>query len=358
MEKLNSIVFDKEDQELFLIDDLQLKADAIRYSILPKMDVVINYAINQIDRVFQINVFDDCIVSKSPNFRKSNRKEEIKLNYNFAHVTIGGKRAPQKWLGFKKRDDSVPEIIPFKFGLQLSTEGLMLWLSMGFLTFSAGSYKKIFDFLIEKDEPISQIQKLTRTFEWFSVHRNNWLIVDKKDVFENKLSNKEFDYPMLSDDIPYPIAYNELKLLIDRLTLLYPIFHSYIQIAKGEKIIFEKLIDRANDWLLDQNNIKGDDKYVQSNTGVFDLEKAKTRADSKIKVMPSIRWQVFQRDSWRCVACGHSAEEGRILHVDHIIPRSKGGKDEIDNYQTLCDICNIGKSNKDETDLRTGTMKT
>jgi 5-methylcytosine-specific restriction endonuclease McrA len=47
-----------------------------------------------------------------------------------------------------------------------------------------------------------------------------------------------------------------------------------------------------------------------------------------------------------------SAKEGAILHVDHIIPRSKGGKDEMDNYQTLCHKCNIGKSNKSQIDLR------
>ena len=68
--------------------------------------------------------------------------------------------------------------------------------------------------------------------------------------------------------------------------------------------------------------------------------------------MPGVRWQVFQRDNWKCVACGRSAEDGIILHVDHIMPRSKGGRDELDNYQTLCNVCNIGKSNKDETDLR------
>ena len=55
---------------------------------------------------------------------------------------------------------------------------------------------------------------------------------------------------------------------------------------------------------------------------------------------------------WRCVSCGRCAADGIILHVDHIIPRSKGGNNHIDNYQTLCDKCNIGKSNKDDTDLR------
>lgn len=41
-----------------------------------------------------------------------------------------------------------------------------------------------------------------------------------------------------------------------------------------------------------------------------------------------------------------------ILHVDHILPRSKGGRDEIDNYQTLWDKYNFDKRNKDKTDLR------
>ncbi len=52
------------------------------------------------------------------------------------------------------------------------------------------------------------------------------------------------------------------------------------------------------------------------------------------------------------VACGRNSESGVVLHIDHIIPRSKGGQDHIDNYQTLCDTCNIGKSNRDQTDLR------
>ena len=73
--------------------------------------------------------------------------------------------------------------------------------------------------------------------------------------------------------------------------------------------------------------------------------------------MSGVRWQVFKRDNWKCVACGRSAEDGSILHVDHILPRSKGGRDEINNYQTLCFVCNIGKSDGDDTDLRSGRVK-
>ena len=96
MEKLENIVFDNEDRELFLIDDLQLKADAIRNSILPKLQVVMNYAINQIDKVYDVNVFDDCIIAQAPHFRLNNRKSGVKKNYDFARISIRGKRKRSK----------------------------------------------------------------------------------------------------------------------------------------------------------------------------------------------------------------------------------------------------------------------
>lgn len=60
----------------------------------------------------------------------------------------------------------------------------------------------------------------------------------------------------------------------------------------------------------------------------------------------SIRYDVLKRDNYRCCICGTSAKEGAKLHVDHIIPVSKGGKTIMDNLQTLCERCNLGKSNK------------
>ena len=34
-----------------------------------------------------------------------------------------------------------------------------------------------------------------------------------------------------------------------------------------------------------------------------------------------------------------------LMTKDHILPKSKGGKDEIDNYQTMCIRCNEAKGN-------------
>lgn len=58
-----------------------------------------------------------------------------------------------------------------------------------------------------------------------------------------------------------------------------------------------------------------------------------------------LRFLVFSRDKFRCLSCGRSPANtpGAILHADHIIPYSKGGETVIDNLQTLCEKCNIGK---------------
>lgn len=63
-----------------------------------------------------------------------------------------------------------------------------------------------------------------------------------------------------------------------------------------------------------------------------------------------LRFKVLQRDCFRCFTCGASpsVNPGIVLEVDHIIPWSKGGETVIDNLQTLCFICNQGKTNHHE----------
>lgn len=62
----------------------------------------------------------------------------------------------------------------------------------------------------------------------------------------------------------------------------------------------------------------------------------------------SLRYDILARDKFRCQICGISAAEGAKLHVDHIFPVSKGGKSVPSNLRTLCERCNLGKSDKIE----------
>jgi hypothetical protein len=63
-------------------------------------------------------------------------------------------------------------------------------------------------------------------------------------------------------------------------------------------------------------------------------------------------YRVFKRDQGKCSVCGKSAPEA-VIHIDHIVPVSKGGKSTYANLQLLCDRHNYGKGAWDETDWRT-----
>ena len=66
-------------------------------------------------------------------------------------------------------------------------------------------------------------------------------------------------------------------------------------------------------------------------------------------ISDKLRYQVLKRDNFKCCACGASpAKDPSVeLHIDHIIPWSKGGESTLENLQTLCSKCNIGKSDSE-----------
>jgi 5-methylcytosine-specific restriction endonuclease McrA len=63
------------------------------------------------------------------------------------------------------------------------------------------------------------------------------------------------------------------------------------------------------------------------------------------EVSSGMRFKILTRDNFKCVLCGASpATDPRVvLHVDHIVPRSKGGLPEPSNLRTLCAECNLGR---------------
>jgi len=71
---------------------------------------------------------------------------------------------------------------------------------------------------------------------------------------------------------------------------------------------------------------------------------------SRASLAAGLRFDVLTRDGFRCRYCGVSVADGAVLHVDHVIPRSKGGTDRMDNLVTACFACNVGKSDKDVGD--------
>lgn len=49
----------------------------------------------------------------------------------------------------------------------------------------------------------------------------------------------------------------------------------------------------------------------------------------------ALRLAVFERDGWRCALC----RERKPLQAHHILPRSAGGKNVVENLASLCNDC-------------------
>jgi 5-methylcytosine-specific restriction endonuclease McrA len=78
----------------------------------------------------------------------------------------------------------------------------------------------------------------------------------------------------------------------------------------------------------------------------------------------ALRVTVMRRDGFTCQSCGWAATnvpddydgrftigpwpipDERTLHVDHVVPRHKGGPNHPANLQTLCEPCNCVKAGR------------
>lgn len=92
--------------------------------------------------------------------------------------------------------------------------------------------------------------------------------------------------------------------------------------------------------------------FVDDGSRFDGKERRAPRVAVRSKTNRAINWRlratVLIRDSCLCRMCGASpAKDPAVtLHVDHILPWSNGGATRLENLQTLCAACNIGKSNR------------
>jgi 5-methylcytosine-specific restriction enzyme A len=109
----------------------------------------------------------------------------------------------------------------------------------------------------------------------------------------------------------------------------------------------QKLVRGVIRDLINQANTQKADKPPKPKA----KKPAATKSQSKPKpdkeklsrhIPASVRVAVLHRDGYRCVFCGRNAKQVQ-LEVDHKVPFSKGGSNDLSNLQTLCFDCNRGK---------------
>ena len=72
----------------------------------------------------------------------------------------------------------------------------------------------------------------------------------------------------------------------------------------------------------------------------------RNKAWQRVEIAVGLRFDVFNRDGFRCRYCGRGVDNGALLEADHVLPRSAGGLDSMANLVTACEACNRGKSAK------------
>lgn len=94
-------------------------------------------------------------------------------------------------------------------------------------------------------------------------------------------------------------------------------------------------------------NISSEFKSLETNIeSTTDLPNVIKDQRAKRAIPLSLKFKVLHRDKSTCLTCGKTTKDGIKLHIDHIIPHSKGGLTVFNNLRALCNECNIGRSNK------------
>jgi len=131
--------------------------------------------------------------------------------------------------------------------------------------------------------------------------------------------------------------------------------NTYARHFGGFRNALEKFIlyYSENNEIYDNNDLNKEDKNENSdldtpNNALKLTETSKTPSNKHTtprNINATLRFKVLKRDNFKCCACGASpAKNPNVeLHVDHIIPWVKGGETTLENLQTLCSTCNLGK---------------
>jgi hypothetical protein len=79
---------------------------------------------------------------------------------------------------------------------------------------------------------------------------------------------------------------------------------------------------------------------ILEKSNLFQLKNFKIKNRKKISIKD--RWDIYKLDNFKCSIC-----DGKNITIDHIVPISKGGKNEKDNYCALCEECNLIKKDNE-----------
>jgi len=133
--------------------------------------------------------------------------------------------------------------------------------------------------------------------------------------------------------------------------------NKYWQTIGGDNWVFATARDGKNPLQLCKHSateivrhvkVKGDASHYDGNLAYWSSRMGK-HPEASLKVAT-----LLKRQNGKCIHCGLLFKDGDLWEVDHIIPKSKGGKDEYKNLQLLHRHCHDTKTANDESAVGAG----
>lgn len=357
---IKELEFNLKDIEIFKIPDAKTRLDTLQKYFFPRLEILMDNTLELVQEVYQLNPYENISFSYRPRHRNISK---IPIDrWGDVYLGISGKRIPGKNTTVKNKDGNFYSYYFGNLAFFIYPDGCMSTEFFG-CSFDASQnidfYRSLNSVLgnnFQDLQSILMINHLSCNSYFQFMDFCSWL--NEKNS-SSKPSNCELDIRFFSDLYYFPLDFEKgIKRVKLAFVALYPIFNSVRLLQQGKpsfevSLEMTEMICKYKAWcneggyhreLFEKVNSDGNSETVESN-GFPAL-------DSYTFTRSGLWWDVLARDNWTCCSCGRSTKKyGITLHVDHILPRSKGGVDHIDNLQTLCAKCNIGKSNRDSTDL-------
>ncbi len=125
-------------------------------------------------------------------------------------------------------------------------------------------------------------------------------------------------------------------------------FSSYVAGAYEYRFGTWRKALKAFIFYINNDNSEKIDDNIKNQKNDLKIKNVQRNYKKNRNISSALRFRILLRDGFTCCKCGKSPlkEKNVELHVDHIIPYSKGGETIPENLETKCSICNLGKGNQ------------
>lgn len=340
---IDEVIFEEKDTQIFNIPDTKTKLSTLQNYFFPRLEILLRYTLDIVAQVYNVNPYERMTFVYCPSHRDKAKENK---DFDMVHIGVCAKRG-DKPLKIIKRNGHFFSFHPTYLTFKVLPSGTIHAELLPFRQGVDNAYVEKISAIIKKHSdmllPLLSLAHIShRTYERCYELLPLYQAIVPEEVGSNgiKFMSPKYYFPVDSGRGFYE--------LIVAFTLLYALAESFICIGEGRDPKLRKMLEQFKKWYIEIGNIEENVEQEKKDLELLEI----SELDSYSFVRAGKWWAVLARDKWKCLSCGRSArEDGVLLEVDHIIPRSKGGSDDMINLQTLCKKCNIGKSNKDSTRL-------